>query len=401
MRLFKQHRGGNTSHSNSPDGSPRGISPARNQAYYPQDINQGRPEGAEDSSLQQPGDRYSVSAFSQSQYPDEAPSTVSTDQAPPLAVDQRFAFASSTSEPALRRHPTTALDEKETKRSKRSYFGIPSHSKEPVTRLVERSSSFRGHQPPQPTLDTTVPQRHDQQPKSANELSYSGRQRFPEGPEDTARDTQRGQGISQYSPTENAGQRRPGTRPYDPTTESIYAVSSDSPDPQTIGQIVKDTNKRPESPYTAYHPPRSAGRDSLYAYEAYRGRPPSQQSTGPPSPLDHSPKTQRSSYIESTAHAPIDRLPPQPSDTMGREEGSARRSSVQTSHGHGHETGQYSQFNGNQPTGKQNAPIRGNSGNETRRSTPPPSSRSREDLSTIDIPSLLQKHEELCEYCQI
>ncbi|KKY18066.1 hypothetical protein UCRPC4_g05270 [Phaeomoniella chlamydospora] len=176
-------------------------------------------------------------------------------------------------------------DEKENKRSKRSYFGIQSSVKESAPKLLGRSVSVRKRALPQPPIDTTHPAHRQQGSQSAIEpSSYSDVQGLQ------GRIAPAGQANFQPNPGQERIPDYTALREYKRaqgsfhrSKESVQEIALERPESQASTPTGADPSKRPHHGLEQIRPPaytsnsssqRPDGSQQPLANENGRGTPP-------------------------------------------------------------------------------------------------------------------------------
>lgn len=408
MRLFKTHRA-QSSQTDLAEDPLRGQSPVQPAAYYPQDPN---PRGLDapgphQSSVRQTPQR-SVDIFEALNKAPRAsaPPGPSPPEYVPSALNPQLPSTSQPSqlEEAEPQRSSPTADDRDNKQSRRSYLGLQSTNSSNTSRALGRSVSVRKRQPPPPSLDISSSSRHHQQPQSAIEGPRSAGLVFPEsrpsnqggapGP-DSSQDYLQRPSLGDYNRSHSSLQH---------SREDIHRLEKEPPSRESPESPPNESSNVDRNSYIAYQPQRSTDQQTTQAYEAYRARPPSQQSAGPPSPVPTHPLSSqpRNTNIDTTPEAQgvphAQRL-----EMMARDgQTSNPRHLSQPSHNHGHEQAHNQQF---LSAGGQRRPSLAHqmsNTSENGHSTPPPpsnhNSKSRDDLSNLDVAALVQKHEELREY---
>ena len=291
---------------------------------------------------------------------------------------------------------TNQEEPRQRKHSKRSLFGL--HSSKENTSLS-----------PNPTLNfgRSISTTKNSQGQESQEASIS--QLAP------AQYSGEGYSSDTYEEAERPVEPRPSQGNAEPDEQYYRQQNFDSPQSQTSShhsphgqdegpyQNPQQTYYRPQPPppasssnqYLPYNP--QPDRPSLDSYDPYHNiRPPSQLSLGPPSPISsiqQSGESRLPAVQGRQSNQPGQASPFQLQAGMARGESnnpSLRQQMVQQhqqrqEQGHG----QYGM-----PQGPRQLQHQSSSMTEHGRSTPPPS-KSREDISTQDYATLLQKHEEL------
>ena len=408
MRLFKTHRA-QSSQTDLAEDSLRGQLPVQPAAYYLQDNN---PRGLDAPGSQQPPVRQTpqrsvdiFDALNQAPRASAPPGPVPPEYVP-SAVNPQLPSTSQPSqlEEAEPQRPSPTADDKENKQSRRSYLGAQSSNLPNASRVLGRSVSVRKRQPPPPSLDISSSSRHHQQPQSAIEGPRSAGLVFP-GSRPAIQGVTPGPNSSQdYLQRPSLGDYNRSHSSLQHSRESVYRLEKEPPSRESPESPPNETSNVDRNTYIAYQPPKPADQQTTQAYEAYRARPPSQQSAGPPSPVPTHPlssqprntNTDTTSQTQGAPHA-------QRVEMMARDgQASNPRHSSQPSHNHGHEQGHNAQFLSAAGQRRPSLAHQTSNTSENGHSTPPPpnnhNSKSRDDLSSLDVAALVQKHEELRKY---